>query len=56
MEPHSPVGQSEPRPGGLGPLSRLDRIPDWRYEQRLLWIVWAGMKLLAVEGGPQNIA
>ena len=49
MEPpsaHSPVGQSEPRRGGLGPLFRLDRIPVWPYEQTLLWIVGAGYFLL----------
>jgi MFS transporter, putative metabolite:H+ symporter len=26
----------------LGPLARLDRIPVWPYERKLLWIVGAG--------------
>ena len=42
MEPVSaptPVDRARRRPG---PLARLDRIPVWPYEKRLLWVVGAG--------------
>lgn len=42
MEPVSapgPAARTRRRPG---PLSRLDRIPVWPYEKRLLWVVGAG--------------
>lgn len=45
MKPKSNQAQYV-RPGsrrqGAGPLARLDRIPVWPYENRLLWIVGAG--------------
>ena len=34
-----PSGTRRPRPG---PLARLDRIPVWPYERKLLWVVGAG--------------
>ena len=37
--PESQRPRHDRRPG---PLSRLDRIPVWPYERRLLWIVGAG--------------
>lgn len=42
MEPVSaqrPAARTRRRPG---PLARLDRIPVWPYEKRLLWVVGAG--------------
>ena len=42
MEPvsaHRPAARTRRRPG---PLARLDRIPVWPYEKRLLWVVGAG--------------
>jgi MFS transporter, putative metabolite:H+ symporter len=42
MEPvsaHQPAARTRRRPG---PLARLDRIPVWPYEKRLLWVVGAG--------------
>jgi putative MFS transporter len=42
MEPGSaqePAARTRRRPG---PLARLDRIPVWPYEKRLLWVVGAG--------------
>ena len=42
MEPVSaptPAARARRRPG---PLARLDRIPVWPYEKRLLWVVGAG--------------
>jgi putative MFS transporter len=42
MEPvsaHRPDAHTRRRPG---PLARLDRIPVWPYEKRLLWVVGAG--------------
>lgn len=42
MEPvsaHGPGARARHRPG---PLARLDRIPVWPYEKRLLWVVGAG--------------
>jgi putative MFS transporter len=45
MEPTSagtqrrPAGARRQRPG---PLARLDRIPVWPYERKLLWVVGAG--------------
>src|SRR6202044_3697768 len=45
MEPTSagtqwpPSGTRRRRPG---PLARLDRIPVWPYERKLLWVVGAG--------------
>jgi putative MFS transporter len=46
MEPGSTHGQRD-KPAGAarrrpGPLARLDRIPVWPYEKRLLWVVGAG--------------
>jgi putative MFS transporter len=45
MEPSSAQGQ-RPAPATRtrrpGPLARLDRIPVWPYEKRLLWVVGAG--------------
>ena len=45
-EPGTPVGTQEGRPRirrrRAGPLARLDRIPVWPYERKLLWIVGAG--------------
>jgi MFS transporter, putative metabolite:H+ symporter len=40
-------GTTTEQPGGTtgrepGPLSRLDRIPVWPYERKLLWVVGAG--------------
>ena len=42
MEPvsaHRPAADTRRRPS---PLARLDRIPVWPYEKRLLWVVGAG--------------
>jgi MFS transporter, putative metabolite:H+ symporter len=42
MEPgtaHEPDARTRRRPG---PLARLDRIPVWPWEKRLLWVVGAG--------------
>ncbi len=42
MEPvsaHRPAARTRRRPS---PLARLDRIPVWPYEKRLLWVVGAG--------------
>src|ERR1700761_2565178 len=36
---HGPAARTRRRPG---PLARLDRIPVWPYEKRLLWVVGAG--------------
>src|ERR1700761_7782314 len=36
---HGSAARTRPRPG---PLARLDRIPVWPYEKRLLWVVGAG--------------
>ncbi len=36
---HGPAARTHRRPG---PLARLDRIPVWPYEKRLLWVVGAG--------------
>src|SRR5437764_7936026 len=40
------AGSADPQPQGRrfppGPLARLDRIPVWPYERRLLWVVGAG--------------
>jgi MFS transporter, putative metabolite:H+ symporter len=37
------AGTAEPRPRRrFGPLARLDRIPVWPYERKLLWVVGAG--------------
>lgn len=33
---------SRRRRGRIGPLARLDRIPVWPYERKLLWVVGAG--------------
>src|SRR3984957_3645381 len=34
---------TRPAPRGRpGPLARLDRIPVWPYEKKLLWVVGAG--------------
>jgi putative MFS transporter len=35
-------GQSRAKRRGPGPLARLDRIPVWPYERKLLWVVGAG--------------
>ncbi|MBV9425440.1 MAG: MFS transporter [Solirubrobacterales bacterium] len=45
MQPRSNQAQHERSRSGQGradPLARLDRIPVWPYERRLLWIVGAG--------------
>jgi len=42
MEPVSTRGPAAHTPRRPGPLSRLDRIPVWPYEKRLLWVVGAG--------------
>ncbi len=45
MQPRSNRAQyerSRSRRQRAGPLARLDRIPVWPYERRLLWIVGAG--------------
>ena len=45
MQPRSNQAQYERSRSGRGradPLARLDRIPVWPYERRLLWIVGAG--------------
>src|SRR6201993_5115756 len=42
MEPVSTHGSATRVPRRPGPLSRLDRIPVWPYEKRLLWVVGAG--------------
>jgi putative MFS transporter len=45
MEPipaHARQGASVGRRHRFGPLARLDRIPVWPYERKLLWIVGAG--------------
>jgi MFS transporter, putative metabolite:H+ symporter len=39
----SPAGAEAQRPeGSADPLARLDRIPVWPYERKLLWIIGAG--------------
>jgi putative MFS transporter len=43
MEPASAHPQEQTgRRGRPGPLARLDRIPVWPYERKLLWVVGAG--------------
>ena len=42
MEPVSAHGSGAHARHRPGPLSRLDRIPVWPYEKRLLWVVGAG--------------
>jgi len=42
MEPASAHGSVARRRHRPGPLARLDRIPVWPYEKRLLWVVGAG--------------
>src|SRR5436309_8182016 len=46
MEPVSAPGRHDPSTATTrrrpGPLARLDRIPVWPYEKRLLWVVGAG--------------
>jgi MFS transporter, putative metabolite:H+ symporter len=42
MEPVSAHGSAAGTRRRPGPLSRLDRIPVWPYEKRLLWVVGAG--------------
>jgi MFS transporter, putative metabolite:H+ symporter len=43
MEPVSaPTPPAAPSRRRHGPLARLDRIPVWPYEKRLLWVVGAG--------------
>jgi putative MFS transporter len=42
MEPVSTHGSGAHARHRPGPLSRLDRIPVWPYEKRLLWVVGAG--------------
>jgi MFS transporter, putative metabolite:H+ symporter len=42
MEPVSTHGSATRVRRRPGPLSRLDRIPVWPYEKRLLWVVGAG--------------
>ena len=36
------TNRARSRRGRIGPLARLDRIPVWPYERKLLWIVGAG--------------
>jgi putative MFS transporter len=38
----SPETGGRPRRRRAGPLARLDRIPVWPYERKLLWVVGAG--------------
>jgi putative MFS transporter len=40
--PAHPESRRSRRGGRHGPLARLDRLPVWPYERRLLWIVGAG--------------
>src|SRR5438270_965161 len=48
MEPTAAPPEGRTAPAGtarrhrFGPLARLDRIPVWPYERKLLWIVGAG--------------
>ncbi len=43
MQPASAQQQEQTgRRGRPGPLARLDRIPVWPYERKLLWVVGAG--------------
>ena len=42
MEPVSAPGSAVRTRRRPGPLARLDRIPVWPYEKRLLWVVGAG--------------
>src|SRR5438270_12569987 len=46
MEPVSAPGRRDPSDAAArrrpSPLARLDRIPVWPYEKRLLWVVGAG--------------
>jgi putative MFS transporter len=42
MEPVSGHGSAAGTRRRPGPLARLDRIPVWPYEKRLLWVVGAG--------------
>src|ERR1700744_639393 len=42
MEPVSAPTPAAPSRRRHGPLARLDRIPVWPYEKRLLWVVGAG--------------
>src|SRR3984885_11434468 len=38
----SATARSGARRGRPGPLARLDRLPVWPWERRLLWVVGAG--------------
>jgi putative MFS transporter len=41
--PHTGAGtHGRARHRRFGPLARLDRIPVWPYERKLLWVVGAG--------------